>query len=255
MEKCMKFIFSFTIYSILLFVAIQVKAETGPLSPIALTISGGISLGSYESGANWTIIEYFKNKIKNNSVKSYSNPDLVAITGASAGSINAAMSAITWCMKKPASMPAKNTIDDNILKNTWFNVGIDELLPDKDLDYSDGQGMTTDALFSRKKAYEKSIQEFKNLVGQRVFREEECRVPLGMLTTREIPPEIAVNNVRVKNQRFVFALEFYSNDGWGHFRTVPKDEENPDLGNVVYPHGRCDDVGHDATGGKWHVHN
>lgn len=213
--------------------------------PFALTISGGISLGSYEAGVNWALIEFMKKKVQTNPDAKYLNPDLAALTGASAGSINAAMSAMNWCVD-PTKVKlleasdiesAGNPIDKNLIRDVWLNVGIDELLPVNPLDYSDGQGMPPDALFSRKQAFAKSIEKFKKMLDLPVFK-ENCQVPVGMLTTREIPPEIDVNKVKVKNQRFVFALKFVTKNGSGHFSSVKVDEEDPDFGTVVYLPGK-----------------
>ena len=71
--------------------------------PFALTISGGISLGSYEAGVNWALVEYLKKPLKSDQSPGSQNPqnwkpELLSITGASAGSINAVMTAMNWCV-------------------------------------------------------------------------------------------------------------------------------------------------------------
>ena len=52
---------------------------------VAITISGGVSLGSYEAGLTWGFIRYLR--------ASDAAPDLAAVTGASAGAANALMAA------------------------------------------------------------------------------------------------------------------------------------------------------------------
>src|SRR6185369_17565389 len=118
--------------------------------PFSLTISGGISLGSYEAGVNWALIEYMR-KIREEGKES---PDLKVITGASAGSINAILTAMAWLtrpnenlniMKEISELekmriPKNNQENDpqqalfpvelNILRDSWVSVGIDELLPE-----------------------------------------------------------------------------------------------------------------------------
>ncbi|MDQ7046421.1 MAG: patatin-like phospholipase family protein, partial [Sulfurovum sp.] len=52
----------------------------------SMVISGGVSLGAYEAGYNWAMIKMLK---KAKSVE----PELHSVAGASAGSINALLSA------------------------------------------------------------------------------------------------------------------------------------------------------------------
>ena len=60
-----------------------------PREKVALTISGGVSLGSYEAGLTWAIVQYLR--VSDNA------SDLAAVTGASAGAANALMAAAMWC--------------------------------------------------------------------------------------------------------------------------------------------------------------
>ena len=58
-----------------------------------MVISGGVSLGAYESGYNWAMIKML-NKVRVNG--KLVEPDLRSVAGASAGSINALLSAMYW---------------------------------------------------------------------------------------------------------------------------------------------------------------
>ncbi len=82
----------------------------------SLTISGGISLGAYEAGLNFTLLKLMK--------KNSDRLRLVGVTGASAGNVNAVMSAITWCRN---DFPEELT--DNIFWDTWIPIGMDTLFP------------------------------------------------------------------------------------------------------------------------------
>src|SRR5882762_9082462 len=55
-----------------------------PRGRLAFIISGGVSLGSYEAGLTWAIVRY---------LRASGGTDLAAVTGASAGGINALMAA------------------------------------------------------------------------------------------------------------------------------------------------------------------
>jgi predicted acylesterase/phospholipase RssA len=91
----------------------------------SLVISGGVSLGAYEAGYNWAMIKML-NEIKRSG--KFVEPDLRSVAGASAGSINALLSAMYWCQKD--SVPLKNSVDDNLFYETWVNLGIEDLVID-----------------------------------------------------------------------------------------------------------------------------
>ncbi len=55
----------------------QPPAEKRGEQPYAITISGGVSLGAYEAGLNWTVLELLRNAQDHEA-------DLEGVTGASA---------------------------------------------------------------------------------------------------------------------------------------------------------------------------
>lgn len=227
--------------------------------PFALTISGGISLGSYEAGVNWALVKYLKQLSTASSTSGVNEakeadrrqPNLLAISGASAGSINAVVSAMNWCAVtgKPVMMKQCNkknavttevvqTVDNNMLREIWVNVDIDTLFPVDPKKYVDsGPGAPTDVLgdgmFARS-AFDVSIENIEEMLEQNVFI-PGCEVPVTILTTREVPQELSVGKVTVRNQRFVFSLKFVADaDGTGHFENFYLEGHDGALGNVVY---------------------
>lgn len=82
---------------------------------VSLAVKGGVSLGSYESGVNWVLI----NELKRRKDKF----ELNTISGASAGAINAVVSAINYCQKDNKKL----NVSDNIYRKIW-NVGIEKLV-------------------------------------------------------------------------------------------------------------------------------
>ena len=90
-----------------------------------MVISGGVSLGAYESGYNWAMIKMLS-KIRDNS--KLAKPELHAVAGASAGSINALMTAMYWCQKE--DVPLRNSVEDNLFYETWGKLGIEDLAID-----------------------------------------------------------------------------------------------------------------------------
>ncbi|HEU4533513.1 MAG TPA: patatin-like phospholipase family protein, partial [Polyangiaceae bacterium] len=127
-----------------------------------MTISGGVSLGSYEAGFLYYALETAKR-----------NPELFDLrlaTGASAGSINALLSVMSACSG------LDETPSESLFYSTWVSVGFRELFVPADA--------TALGVFSRRH------------LGRRVARIEErwkqglsetCDVVLGVSATRVEP--------------------------------------------------------------------
>ena len=87
----------------------------------ALAIRGGVSLGSYESGFNWALLKYMKKHWAENRTGNVSYIELKATSGASAGSINALISTMSWCIDNNKTRARKlfpDSVSDNLLRDT-----------------------------------------------------------------------------------------------------------------------------------------
>jgi hypothetical protein len=131
-------------------------------APLGITISGGVSLGAYEAGVVYYLLAFFKK-----------NPGLYdprVFTGASAGSMNALLGAITVCAK---DMPAPS---QSLLFRTWTSVGFKQLFrPDQ---------TKADGLFSRS-AFDPIVAETEKAWREALQGPEACDVLLGVTTTRK----------------------------------------------------------------------
>ena len=168
----------------------------------SLIISGGVSLGAYEAGYNWAVIKMLT-KIKQKS--ELVEPNLKSVAGASAGSINALLSAMYWCQKD--TVPLHNTIDDNLFYETWVNLGIEDLV----IRGADPENKSS--LFTRRgleKKGEKIIEHLK----KPIFR-SGCEVPLGVAITKVTPIIEKVHGIKIKNQNFSVPLAFKEKNGKG----------------------------------------
>ena len=187
----------FTIIFSLLTLTLHAEREKIKTS---LVISGGVSLGAYESGYNWALIRMM-NKIRSES--KLVEPDLRSIAGASAGAINSALSAIYWCQKD--SIPLKNTVDDNLFYDTWVNLDIDDLvIPGKDPD-------NNSTLFSRRALIKKG-QKIVEHMKQPIYK-KGCEVPLGIAVTKAVPIVEDIDGLKMKNQHFSVPLTFKEKNG------------------------------------------
>lgn len=222
------------------------RQDTKDVIPFSLAISGGISLGSYEAGLNWALVKYLKTRrteiISNEPDKLY--PELTSSVGASAGSINALISAIEWCvddskldngaqhLSTSKAFSYRNNIHHNLFRTLWLNVGIDEMLPAGGKDYREGDGILTRAAFDR------AIHEITETLKSDIFR-ADCNLPLGMIVTRVDPVTMSIAGVEVENQRFMIPVRLQSVPGetnTGRIEIVSHlvNQDDPFLGNVMY---------------------
>src|SRR3954454_19761579 len=129
---------------------------SGEGPPFSITISGGISLGAYEAGLNWVLTEWLKTR------QSGGRGPLVGVTGASAGAINALLTAVRWC-----EADRRASLEENAFSSTWRDVGLDGLLPTRPQDYAPRTSTDPqpDFLFSRKNAFIKVLDRVRKDLG------------------------------------------------------------------------------------------
>jgi predicted acylesterase/phospholipase RssA len=168
----------------------------------SMVISGGVSLGAYEAGYNWAIIKMLT-KVKQDS--KLVEPNLKSVAGASAGSINALLSAMYWCQKD--TVPLHNSIDDNLFYETWVNLGIE------DLAIQGSHPHNKSSLFSRRGLREKGKKIIEHL--KKPIFKSGCEVPLGVAVTKVTPIIENVHGIKIKNQNFSVPLTFKEKNGKG----------------------------------------
>ena len=188
----MKSYFKLILLFILLTFTLHAKREQINFS---IVISGGVSLGAYEAGYNWAMIKML-NKVREKG--KLTEPHLQSVAGASAGSINALLSAMYWCQKD--SIPLKNAVDDNLFYETWVHLGIE------DLSIHGQDPENTSTLFTRK-GLEKKGEKIIAHLNKPIFK-KNCEVPLGVSVTKVTPIIEEVSGIKVKNQHFSVPLTF-----------------------------------------------
>lgn len=189
--------------------------ESTDAQPYALTISGGVSLGAYEAGVNWALLEVLRSAPP---TANFGRPYLAGVTGASAGSINALLTVMHWCDASPRGLAASPDIADpeqNRFATTWLPIGLTTLVP-RARDYDDAARHMPDALLSRT-AFRDVRGDIQAAVGQARFR-PGCSLSLGLTVTRIVPSRVQTAGLSVENQRFVVPLRAsVSPDGRLHF--------------------------------------
>ena len=201
----MKLIFKLSLLFSLLTLSLHAEREEINFS---MVISGGVSLGAYEAGYNWAMINMLK---KEKATSDIVNPILNSVAGASAGSINSLLTAMYWCQED--SVPLKNAIDDNLFYETWVHLGIEDLAIIGDDPNNQNSLFTQDGI---KKKGEKIIKH----LNQPIFK-KNCEVPLGIAVTKARPITETVSGIKIKNQNFSVPLVFKVKNGQGIVENNP----------------------------------
>ncbi len=191
------------LFSLLLFSlsAQEEHQERGKLN-LSMVISGGVSLGAYEAGYNWAMIKMLS-EIRDDHHELF-EPVLGSVAGASAGSINALLSAMYWCQKPSAPL---NNIDDNLFYETWVHLGIEDLV-------IKGKDKTNKSSLFTRRGLEKKGEKIIHHLKQHYFR-KGCEVPLGVAITKVKPIVEKISGIKVKNQNFSVPLIFKEKNGKG----------------------------------------
>lgn len=165
--------------------------------PVILTLSGGVSLGSYEAGVNWGLVEVFKQTRRDSLRKAWNLPEyqLSTAAGASAGNINGFLAAIEWCRTTQPVPP-----DSSLFWKIWTRTGFDQLFPLVRYDQED----TTRALFSRRYFHEVLFDTIAAAMRDLPpSAPPGCSVPVGVTITRVSPDTIPISSgIRALTQRY-----------------------------------------------------
>ncbi|MGZ6076535.1 MAG: patatin-like phospholipase family protein, partial [Myxococcaceae bacterium] len=174
----------------------------GESAPFSLTLQGAASLGTYEAAVNWTVIRLIRSNRLEEDAQHSRRPHLEALSGSSAGSVNALLAAALWC---EADDEVENlSVDRNLLRDVWLPIGLDQLLPG-----DPGLYTSSDGLFASS-AFTPVVDTVKNRVfsGKGLRFKPGCRVPVGFTMTRVVPQLRTVSGLRVKSQQTVVPLIF-----------------------------------------------
>jgi hypothetical protein len=188
---------------------------------LSFAIRGGASLGAYEAGLNWGGIGILSGLSQRDTALGgrLRRFEAASFAGTSAGSINALMSGLVWCARPESEGGFPNRIDDNLFRNVWVSIDVNELLPsraDSPL-YSED-----DALLSRKTLLD-AAEMLRSHWHMPAFR-PGCRAPIGASMTRVVPDVLRVEDVDVQNQRFYIPFELrVQQDGRAGFFFDPAD--------------------------------
>jgi predicted acylesterase/phospholipase RssA len=195
--------------------ASDINQSTQRAIDFSMVISGGVSLGAYESGYNWAMLKALS-KLKGNTLDI--DPSLRSVAGASAGSINALLTAMYWCQKD--DIPYENNVEDNLFYETWVNLGIEDLI----IKGKDPQNKST--LFSRR-VLRKKADRIMDHMSKPIFK-NGCEVPMGFSVTKVTPIVEEFQGIKIKNQNFSVPFTFTVKNNRAQIRNkqMPKESTN-----------------------------
>ena len=194
--------------------------QTTPTPPpdkhaVVFSATGGTSKGSYQGGNDWVISEFLRRQRGNAEFRRRAGLptewDLKAVTGASAGNVNALVTGIGWCTEAPdRTRPAEVAIaaEDSLFWKFWVGTGIDQLIsPD---DKPNGET----GVFDRTFFINDLRAELDRFVKGSVAR-ESCSIPVGITMTKQTPVELMLTQSgRVTRvQRFAAVFELTTQTG------------------------------------------
>jgi predicted acylesterase/phospholipase RssA len=174
----------------------------------ALTVEGGGTLGSYEGGLTWALVEVFRKRralgdsvpVPGDSSRALLSRlpiiDFRAAAGASAGSINAFLAANRWC-----AIDAVDSAEQSVFWKAWIPTGLTELLP--------GRGRV--GARSEKGVLSRVFLDttFSTLDGtlRKANYNPDCSLTFGAAITRLARDSLRISpQVHARNQRYAAAF-------------------------------------------------
>jgi hypothetical protein len=172
--------------------------------PIVMSISGAISVGAYQAGVNWAILEFMRRArydVDFAAKHGIREMDLRAVTGASAGNLNTLLWAVEWCTRpsyggREARWSAPPP-DSSLFWKVWIGVGLNSMLPNGSYD---------------RRAMDRAIlnrPELRKITDAPLLDRLQsddlvpgCKVPIGITLTRTRPDVIQYQDLLIETQRF-----------------------------------------------------
>ena len=163
-------------------------------APVVITVSGGKSLGSYQAGLNWGLIQVMKHSVESSAEHHrLDRPyQLAAVTGASAGNINALISAAEWCDASPLRPP-----EESLFFKIWVRTGWEQLLAPVRYTTEDSEHQSV----LHRDFFETHFEELDAALERAPAR--DCDIPIGITLTKLSRGSISLGQLEIPTQRFV----------------------------------------------------
>lgn len=216
--------------------------STIPERSITLSVSGGISLGSWQAGATWATLKLLRRKQADTVATSDGKQGfgkLTVVSGASAGNINALIAATEWCTSIANQNP-----ESSLFWQVWIPIGW-ESLTSSDTNRQ-GRGILSKAAF--KTAWDNVSQRIDRYNGASINSSGNCRIPIALTTTKVVSTTepVGKGDLRASVQRTVGVVQLVKEKaGDSLLFREPTDVlvKEPSLGRarMIAPRGILDD--------------
>lgn len=169
--------------------------DTSRIVDLSIASSGGVSIGAYQAGASWMIAEllkFLRDHPEQRARFKLPTYRVSALSGASAGNVNALLTALQSC-EAAAARPA----EASALWDLWMQVGVDQLLPRRNGDPSLELGLLDRAYFNT---------VLKDRLRDELAKEPapDCYVPIVTTMSKLVPSSLALNRLMSASvQRYV----------------------------------------------------
>lgn len=152
--------------------------------PVLFSVSGAASMGTYQSGATWAIVRFLRLANADSALRPARRRNvryrMGALSGTSAGNINALISALEWCRAAP--IRPENTLYAAL----WLRVGLGQLNPMNTTgDTGTMAGIAGAGLISRG-FFTTLWNTITTAMSQRIW-DPDCNIPVGVTMTRILP--------------------------------------------------------------------
>lgn len=199
--------------------------------PVVFTASGGISLGAYQAGVTWALVSFMRAANADTTYRiRHKLPEfrLDATTGASAGNVNALISAIEWCES------ARRAPEESLFWKTWVNVGWQQLFPDSGRD--EAENGVLDRSFFKTTLYP-YIDDRLSGAGASLGCDG---LPLGITLTRVVPRRFELTKqIGARTQRYATVMQVRVDPGAHNalaFRQPDQPLRSHALGALIAPY-------------------
>lgn len=189
--------------------------------PLGLSISGAISVGAYQAGVNWGLLEVYRHAAwepKFHDEFRIPRYRLRTVTGASAGNINTLLWALEACTDRRSAAGTRYVSpspEASLFWQVWTEIGLHSLLNTKgeDLALLDRRGVMDVAT----RTIEERMKDPALYPG--------CSVPAGITLTRIQPDTLRYQKLDIPTQRYVTVFGVVvgpqSDQDRLHFRHLP----------------------------------
>lgn len=169
-------------------------ADTSATVALSIASSGGVSIGAYQAGAAWMLVELLNAMRGDEAFRGrYNLPhyELANWSGSSAGGINALLAALRWC-----APTRRERAEESSFWELWNEIGIEQLSPEQRGPEDRELGLFERSVLRR--TIERRVnEEIASATGP-------CALPLAVLASKLTPGRLPLNPLLTADvQRYV----------------------------------------------------